>query len=143
MAGSGTNRTIIDAITPSTILSPGLAGGVVRCMVDTYTGTAAEAGATLTVKVGGTLPTGAHVLGVTFQANANGITVDVGDAEDTDRYISAAAEKTVSYCDNVLGAIPYEVDMTTASTPDNQILLTLSGACAAAQQGIVIFYTID
>ena len=143
MAGSGVNRTIIDAITPSTVLDPGLVGGNVRCMIDTYTGTTAEAGATLTVKMGGTLPTGARILGVTIQCPATGITIDVGDAEDTDRYISAAAASQVSYCDNVLAAIPYEVDMTTAATPDNQVLLTLSGSCAAVVVGLVVFYTVE
>jgi len=143
MAGKGTNKTIIDSITPSTVLDPGCAGGIVRCMLDDYTGTTAEAGATLTVKMGDILPTNARVVGVTIDCPATGITIDVGDAEDTDRYISAAAASTVSYCDNVLAAINYKVDMTTAATPDNQVLLTLSAACAAVKVQLAVFYTID
>jgi hypothetical protein len=141
--GKGTNKTIIDSITPSTILDPGVMGGVVRCMTDDYTGTAAEAGTELTVKMCNTLPTNCRVVGVTIDCPATGITIDVGDAEDTDRYISAAAASTVSYCDNVTAAINYKVDMTTAATPDNQILMTLSAACNAVKVQLAVFYVID
>ena len=143
MAGKGVNKTIIDSITPSTILDPGVMGGVVRVITDSYVGTTAEAGATLTVKMGAELPLYARVVGVTIDCPATGITIDVGDAEDTDRYISVAAASTVSYCDNVLAAINYNVDMTTAATPDNQVLLTLSAACAAVTIQLAVFYVID
>lgn len=143
MAGKGVNKTLIDAMSPSNVLSPGLAGGVVRCMIDWYTGTTAEAGASLTVEMGDELPVGARVVGVTIQCPATGITINVGDAEDTARYISAAVASQVSYCDNVTAAIPYKVDMTTAATPDNQVLMTLSAACAAVIVALVIFYVVE
>jgi len=141
--GQGVNKAIIDGITPATILDPGQMGGVVRVMTDEYTGTAAEAGDTLTVEMCDELPLGARVVGVTINCPATGITIDVGDAEDTDRYISAAAASTVSYCDNVTAAINYKVDMTTATTPDNQVLMTMSGSCAAVKVQLAVFYVVE
>jgi hypothetical protein len=141
--GKGVNKTIIDSITPSTVLDPGLAGGQVKCFVDTYTGTTAETGDTLTVEMGPELPVGAKVLHVAIECPATGITIDVGDAEDTDRYISAAAASAQSQNDTIVGGLGYEVDMTTASTPDNQILMTLSGSCAAVEVRLVVMYTVE
>jgi len=145
MAGKGTNKTIIDSITPSTVLDPGVAGGRVRCMLDDYTGTGAEVLTTLTVKMGGALPLNARIVGVTIDCGAlgGGHTINVGDAESTGRYISAAAASTCTYM-NVNAGLNYKVDMTTAATPDNQILLTLSGTVAlAAKVYLAVFYTID
>jgi len=144
MAGKGINRTIMDAITPATVLDPGLAGGRVRCMVDSYTGTTAEAGATLTVEMGGDLPKGAKVVGITLQCAATGITIDVGDAGDTDRYISAGAASTASYIDNVTAGAGYEIlTEPEATTPTNQILMTLSGSHAAVVTHLIVFYTAE
>ena len=125
------------------ITDPGTGRGNVHCFVDYYTGTTAEAGDELTVYMGPVLPVGARILYVGIECPATGITIDVGDAEDTDRYISAAAASQCSYCDNVLAALGYEVDMTTAATPDNQILLTMSGSCAAVKVALVVQYAYD
>jgi len=145
MAGKGINRTIMDAITPATILDPGLAGGSLRCMIDSYTGTAAETGATLTVEMGGDLPKGARVVGVTLQAAAIGaITIDVGDVVDTNRYITAAVPSNCSYIDNVTAGAGYEIlTEPEATLPTNQILMTLSAACAAVVVTLITFYVID
>lgn len=137
--GKGVNKTIIDSITPSTILDPGLAGGQVKCFVDTYTGTGAESGDTLTVEMGPELPVGAKILGVTIQCPATGITIDVGDADDTDRYISAAAASQASYIDNVTAGAGYEID----GDDDQQVLMTLSGACNAVEVRLIVLYTVE
>jgi len=137
--GKGVNKTIIDSITPSTILDPGLAGGQVKCFVDYYTGTTAEAGDTLTVEMGPELPVGAKILSVGIDCPATGITIDVGDADDTDRYISAAAASQCSYCDNVLAALGYKID----GDDDQQVLMTMSGACAAVVVKLVVTYTVE
>jgi len=142
--GKGINRTIMDAITPATILDPGVAGGNVRCMVDRYTGTTAEAGDTLTVEMGGDLPKGARVTGITIQTAANGITIDVGDVVDTDRYISAAVASQASYIDNVTAGAGYEIlTAPDATSPTNQILMTMSGSHAAVVTTLIIFYTVE
>ena len=139
----GVNATKIADPYAANILDGGLARGNVHCFVDTYTGTAAEAGDTLTVVMGPELPTGARVLYVGIQCPATGITIDVGDWEDTDRYISAAAASQASYVDNVTAGLGYEVDMTTATTPDNQVTLTLSAACAAVEVRLIVMYAYD
>jgi hypothetical protein len=132
-------------LTPSAanIVDGGTARGNVHCFVDTYTGTTAEAGDELTVFMGPELPVGARVLYVGIQCPVTGITINVGDLEDADRYISAAAASQASYVDNVLAGLGYEVDMTTAATPDNQVTMTLSAACAAVQVRLIVMYSYD
>lgn len=141
--GKGTYKTIADAITPATILDPGVWGGNVRCFIDKYTGTTVEALTSLTVEVGPVLPVGARILWVSIMCAATGITIDVGDAEDTDRYISAAAASAITSTGDVATGLAYPIDMTTAATPDNQILLTLSAACAAVESVILVLYTVE
>ena len=139
----GTQATKFLDPTAANITDGGTARGNVHCFVDYYTGTAAEAVDTLKVLMGPTLPLGARILYVGINCPATGITIDVGDLEDADRYISAAAASTCSYCDNVTAALGYEVDMTTAATPDNQVVMTLSGACNAVVIKLVVMYAYD
>ena len=141
--GKGANRTIADSITPATVLDPGVWGGNVRCIIDTYTGTTAEVGDTLTVEMGPELPVGARVLWVSMMCGATGVTADVGDAEDTDRYLAAAAASAITSTGDVATGLAYEIDMTTAATPDNQILVTWSAACAAVSNTLVVLYTVE
>ncbi len=141
--GKGTYKTIADSITPATILDPGTFGGKVQCFIDKYTGTAAEAGDTLTVEMGPELPVGAKVLWVSVMCAATGVTCDVGDAEDTDRYIDNAAASAITSTGDVATGLAYEVDMTTAATPDNQILITWSGSCAAVESVLVVLYVVN
>jgi len=139
----GENATKIAAITPATVLDPGLAGGNVRCFVDTYTGLGTESASDV-IKMGPVLPKGARVLFVICQCDTMGGTPDVGDAEDPDRYIDEASDNAVTMSNDVLTGTGYEVDMTTASTPDNQILVTVDGAVTASGTiTIVCFYTVE
>lgn len=139
---NGVNAAIIAAITPSTVLDPGLAGGNVRCFIDTYTGLGTES-ASETIAMGPVLPTGARVLHMVLTQTATGNTPDVGDAESSERYISEAADNAVHVSDAITGGA-YEVDMTTASTPDNQILILLDAAVTAAgTMKLVVFYTVE
>ena len=137
MAGTGVNKAIADAA-GATKLTPGLFGGLVQGFVDTYVGTTAESGATLTVEVGPELPVGAVIVGVAIQCPATGITIDVGDTDDTDRYISAAAASQASYIDNVTAGLGYIID----GDDDQQVLLTLSGSCAAVEVRIAVLYMV-
>jgi len=137
------NKTIIDAITPATILDKGTVGGNVRCMIDTYTGLGTESSGD-TIEFGDELPEGAYVVGGYIVCTSMGGTPDVGDAEDPDRYVDEAADNTATAFTDVLTGIGYKVDMTTASTPDNQILVTLDAAVTAAGTiTVVVFYTIE
>jgi len=125
----GVNRTILDAATIDHTLRPGLSSGVVRVMTDTYEGSAAAVADV--IEMGGEIPTGATILMVVLSWDNLGasITLDVGDLEDPNRYISAedvsaAGSKIVGLTDG----IQYQVDMTTAATPDNQVTLLVGGS---------------
>ena len=139
----GANATKIAAMKPSSILDPGLAGGKVRCFVDTYTGLATEAAADV-ILMGPVLPKGARVLFVALQQVATGNTPDVGDAEDTDRYLDEAGDNATTLTGDVATGVGYEVDMTTAATPDNQIIITLDAAVTlAGKMTLVVMYVVE
>ena len=142
----GANKTIIDAITPSTILAPGNAGGRVRCMIDRYVGLGTES-ASDTIEMCADLPVGATILGMTIRVNACGGTFDVGDAQDIDRYAAAAADNTVTTLTDVYATgLGYIItDKAGVSPYDSQIILTVNtGAVTAAGTiDLVVLYTID
>lgn len=139
-----TNKTIERSITPSTILDPGVSGGNVRCFIDTYVGLGTEASGDV-IQIGPVLPVGARILwGYVTTTNIGG-TPDLGDYEDTDRYLDEITDtSTTTMFNDVITGAGYKVDMTTASTPDNQMIITLDAAVTAA--GIiklVVFYTVE
>ena len=137
------HKTIERAITPSTVLEPGVSGGNVRCFVDHYTGLGTEAAADV-IQFGPTLPTGAHVCYIAFQQVATGNTPDVGDLEDTDRYLDEPGDNATTLTGDVATGVGYEVDMTTATTPDNQIIITLDAAVTlAGKMTLVVMYTVE
>lgn len=139
----GVNRTIADATTWDHTLDGGLFGGVVRCMIDTYEASALASGSL--IEMGGDLPIGARVLAIGLWHDALGsATFDIGDAEDADRYlndysVSSAGQK---WCDLADG-VEYEVDNTTASTPDTQVLITTASASITGTVKLLILYTTD
>ena len=139
----GANRTIMDAITPSTVLDAGLAGGVVRCMVDTYTGLGTES-ASDTIEMGGDLPLGARVLDVIISCDTIGGSPDVGDAESSERYVSEATDNAITRMDMVAGA-GYEItDKPGVSPYDSQILVLLDAAVTALGTiTVIVFYTVE
>jgi len=141
------NKTIIDNITPSTILSPGLAGGQVKCFTDTYTGLATES-ANDTIEFGPDLPKGATILGMWVRNNTTGNTLHIGDAEDPNRYGDTIADTatTDSLTDVYLTGLGYTItDLPGVSPYDSQILVTiLTGAVTAAGTiTLVVLYTIE
>jgi len=137
----GVNKTIMDATGNDHTVAPGLAGGVVQCMMDVYEASALSANDIN--EIGQDLPVNSKVLFVLLGYDALGAstTLDVGDAEDDNRYLSAidtsSAGTTIS---NLVDGIQYEVDNTTASTPDTQILVTLEGASATGTIKLLVFY---
>lgn len=139
----GVNKTIIDSITPSTILDPGKQGGNVRCMIDTYVGLATESSGDV-IEMGADLPVGAKILWGWIELAAVGGTPDLGDYEDTDRYVDEASDNAVTMFNDVITGLNYEVDMTTASTPDSQLIVTLDAT--VTQAGVItvcVFYTVE
>jgi len=142
----GANKTIIDAITPSTVLTPGKMGGNVRCMVDTYTGLGTES-ANDTIEMGTDLPKGATILNVILRMNATGTTAHVGDAEDPNRYIDTGADNTTTLSNDLYTTgVGYEITDVEATSPyDSQILVTiLTGAVTAAGTiDLIVLYTAE
>ena len=140
----GTNRTILDALTPATVLDPGLQGGNVRCMIDTYTADASEAAGTV-IEMGGDLPKGARIIQIWVTNPDGNATMKVGDVGDDDRYIASVAAGATEYMD-VAGGLAYEI-LTEPSdtTPTNQILITTAGDTldTGLVTRCVILYTIE
>ena len=151
----GTNSTIANAITPATILSPGLQGGNVRCMIDTYTvpdpATALVTGSL--IHMGYTLPAGAKILFMRLHTTAlgAGVTLNVGDAEDDNRYISAV---DCSGAITVFGpeaaeidGSSYELDASDSTALDTQIIVDVHNATttltADAEIILQVFYTVE
>lgn len=140
----GVNRTIADATDWDHTLKPGKFGGKLHVMVDTYEASALPSGDV--IELGGDLPIGALVLDVIVKHDAlgTGVTLAVGDAEDTDRYIAATAAATAGALRATLAdGAEYEVDNTTPSTPDTQVLVTTGGASATGTIKLVLFYVYD
>jgi len=138
------NATLVAAGGVSTIIQ-GLVDGRVKAMLDSYTigGSTETSGSTL--DIGGNIPKGAHIIAIILYVSAaqTSLTVDIGDDEDADRY-AAASTSLQSAGTYVFSGQNYNVDMTTASTPDNQIVLTTGGATmTAGQLEAVVLYTID
>jgi len=142
----GTNATKYDSPTIDNRMNPGIVDGRVKVFQDTYEAAALEAGSTITM--GPVLPTGAQILEVILHSDdlANNTTLAVGDAEDTDRYITAtdhgAGSETITRL-NAIGGRNYEIDMTTASTPDNRILITTAAGAATGTIKLTVLYTND
>ena len=140
----GANRTILDAITPSTVLDPGLQGGNVRCMIDTYTADATE-GAGTVIEMGGDLPKGARILQIWCTNPDGSATMSVGDAGSATRYIASVAAGATEYMD-VAGGLAYEIlTEPSATTPTNQILITTIGDTldTGLVTRLVVLYTIE
>lgn len=145
----GVNKTKCDTPTAANRLGGGLAGGRVRVMYDTYETSATAAGTI--IEMGDELPVGAKILDVILSSDnlTNNTTLKVGDYEDDDRYVDAvdhgAAELTTRMNDNTgnIDGFGYEVDMTTASTPDNQIIITTGVGAATGTIKLVVLYTAD
>lgn len=142
-AVKGVNRTLMDTPTPANRLDPGLFDGRLKVSHDYYEASALEAGST--IDIGGTLPTNAYVVAILVSYDALGAaTVDIGDDEDADRYVndldvSSAGSNFSMICDGH----GYKVDMTTSSTPDNQVVITTASAAITGTIKVTIFYVHD
>ena len=141
----GVNKTIADAPTPSTIIAKGEMGGNVRVMYDSYTvPTTPLATTDDVIELCGELPLNSRVLDIIIYNGVTSHTFTLGDYEDPARYNASVANGAVERID-VVGLNGYKVDMTTASTPDNQITITIVGGTLTAADviEIVVFYTTE
>jgi len=140
----GVNRTILDATDTSHTLSAGKQGGILRVALDTYEAAAAASGTV--IEIGGDLPVGANVVDIKITHDALGAaTIDVGDAEDPNRYLNAydVSSAGSTFISALADGANYAVDNTTASTPDTQILITTASAAITGTIKSAIYYTKD
>jgi hypothetical protein len=138
----GANRTIADDTSVDHTLDPGLFGGNVKVMADTYEAAALASGSD--IEMGGDLPVGARVLGgiLYYDALGGSVTLDVGDAEDPNRYLDAVdASSAGSTVFNLPDGAVYEVDETDEDNTDRQVVITTGGASATGTIKLVLFYT--
>ena len=139
-------KTICDAITPSTVLDSGSMSGKVRVITDTMT-FATATGLPIVgdmVELGAELPKGARVLDMSFWCSDASTTWTIGDYESKARYHAGTTANTLAHI-VPKGGIGYEVDMTTATTPDNQIVITAVTATVTTGSTITFWmsYVID
>jgi len=138
----GVNKTLIDA---STRLTPGQIDARTKCNVDTYEASALAVADI--IQMSGRLTKGARVQHVILAYDGLGasITLDVGDAEDTTRYLSgidvSSAGSTLS---NRIDGMDYETNETDTSNLDTEIIITVGGSgTATGTIKLLVFYTND
>lgn len=137
----GVNATKAADPSPSNILDPGTLGGKVRVLVDSYEAAALAAASDITV--GRDLPAGAIVVGVKISTDAlgAGVTVEVGDSDDSDRYVAAVDCTAATETDAVLvDGLGYVIG---TNTGDETILITTGVGAATGTISIVVFYVTE
>ena len=138
----GVNATKSLSPTADYILDPGVLGGKVRCMIDTYE--AAGEAADKTIQMGQTLPAGARILGMTLafdDLSAAGATISIGDAASSARYAAAIDVATAaSYSVAILvDGLGYKI----TGTSDTEILLLIGVAAITGTVKLIVFYTVE
>lgn len=142
----GVNKTLIDTGGIDSRLAKGTNDARVKCCVDTYEAAAIAAGTV--IEMCGDLPIGARIQEIVLHTDdlGNNVTLAVGDAEDDNRYITATDHGAGAELITRLNAIAgrdYEIDNTTATTPDTQILITTAVAAATGTIKLAVYYTQD
>jgi hypothetical protein len=122
----GTNSTIADSPTPSTLLDPGKWGGRVRAQHDVYETSSTPQGDTIQIA---TVPKGALVMpqsSIAFDALGSNTALSVGTVASPAKYIASTA--TTSAGQLFFNLVDGSGDQMTA---DTDIIITVSGSGAA------------
>jgi hypothetical protein len=135
----GENITILDT---KPVVYPSAAdwGGALRVQHDTYEASALSSGSTITVA---RLPKGAIVHGFHIQHDAlgSGVTLALGVAGATTRYMGATAAATAGHLghetDGAIGGIGV------ALTEETDIVITTGGAAATGTIECQVFYALS
>lgn len=138
------NATLVAAGGVSTLIQ-GLVDARFKCMLDSYTLDSGVATSGSTIKIGGIMPKGAHVVAILLfvSTNQSALTVDIGDAESATRYASAdtSLQTAGTY---LFSGKNYLTDDTVPSTTDRQIVLTTGGAAVTTGQlEAAVIYSMD
>lgn len=137
-AVKGVNYTLACDPTGANILAPGLKGGRVRAMIDTYEASTLAENSTIAV---GKLPPGAKVVGVILSTDALGTstTISIGDAGSATRLLGATSTASA-----VSGAVAIPVGgLGYEYTAETEIILTLGGAAGTGTINVIILYVTD
>lgn len=128
----GTKATLYDAGGVSTI-EQGLVNVPCMITIDDYTVDGATEVIGTVIKLFGKLPKNArlHTLILDIDANQTSVTLDIGDAEDADRYAAADTSHQTAGC-YIFDLNEYQCDETDEDNTDRQITLTVGGATMSA-----------
>lgn len=135
----GVTRTILDT-KPVVYPSSALIGGAVYQMSDTYEAAGLASGSDITI--GKALPKGAVVTDFHIQHDAlgSGVTLALGVAGATTRYMAASAAATAGHLDSrtdgAIGGFAVEL------TAETDIIITTGGASATGTIEARIYYTV-
>ncbi len=140
-AVKGVNKTLIDA---GTLLTKGQSDGRVKTFQDTYETLTLEIGST--IEMGPTLNAGARILEVILNTDdlTNSTDLSVGDAEVSDRYITATDHGSgalVTRMNNIAGAA-YELD-DSEDNSDLQIIITTATGIATGTIKLTVLFVVD
>jgi len=139
----GANYTKAIAGGADNIVDAGVLGGNVKVLLDTYE--ASSTAADTVILMGKALKTHARVIGVFLSCDALGgsTTLAIGDQEDADRYLVAKDSSSAidGYFCATANSQGYDIDMTTSTTPDNIVAVTVGGAAATGTINVAILYT--
>jgi hypothetical protein len=144
----GVNRTIYNDPTQSAVIDAAKNHGTVHYMYDEYEA-AALAGSDV-IQVGDVLPDGAVVLDIQidFDDLGAGLTLDVGDSNDVDRYLdgvdtaTAAGKVSMRTASATIAPITGMGYVVGTNSGDNQIQLTNLGGAATGTIKVNIIYSV-
>lgn len=125
---------------PANIISPGLQGGRVRVSTDVYE--AAALAVDSQILMNAPLPEGAVIIGMelSYDALGAGVTLQVGDTADNDRYMVAASAATAGQRATILvDGMGYTV---TGAT-NNQIMVVTGGAAATGTVKLTVLWSME
>lgn len=142
----GVNRTIYNDPKQSDVVDSAINGGVIRYMYDEYE--ASSLAANDVVQVGDKLPAGATIVDIIvhFDDLGTGMTLDVGDSDNPDRYLdgvdtaTAAGKSSMSGSSGVIGPISGVGYVIGTASGDDQIILTNLSASATGTIKVQIIY---
>lgn len=129
------------AANPRVYRAPAEVNGVVQSTRFLYEAAGLEAGST--IKIGVPVPKGARLVDIVVRADDLGTsagTLEVGDADDTDRFLAAYATGSAT---NKRVSIDGKIDNDDYEFPaDTQVLITTAGASITGTIKGRIFYTL-
>lgn len=139
----GDLKTVADSGTENHTNPAGSINALVRVSHDTYEASALASGSL--IEIGTKLPLNSYVYEViaAYDAMGSNTSLEVGDAEDPNRYITNTATTSAGVTRlNAITGLGYKIDETTASTTDRQVLAKVvdSGAMTGSL-AVAIFWS--